>query len=267
MDASRAAIITSGEMDLFSIIHHQDEQNALAETVPSWALDPQIKYKHARVDSFPQSTYHASKDLPVLKISQLSSKILVAKGLFLDDIVEVGPLLPADTVVSWNALCHFARAGAVVAMCPHPPAASDFAFHTLSRTLVAGLTFSRQRVAFPVPSGATSLLRDLQADSADKDLKLVELEYQHVLVVACYMRRLFRTRDGLVGLGPELSRVGDVVAIFYKSDWPVVLRPTAKGHHNHHHFVGNCYVDETMDGEASTRFGEDPDRHRVFHLQ
>jgi hypothetical protein len=85
------------------------------------------------------------------------------------------------------------------------------------------------------------------------------------MVSISHMRRVFRTRAGLVGLGPALARIGDAVAIFYTSEWPSVLRPTAKG--QHHHFVGNCYVDGMMDGEVSTRLGGDSDRHRLFHLQ
>jgi hypothetical protein len=38
-DASRAAIIASSDMSLFSLIH-QHEKHVLAETAPSWALDP-----------------------------------------------------------------------------------------------------------------------------------------------------------------------------------------------------------------------------------
>jgi hypothetical protein len=264
-DASRAAIITSSGMDIFSFIDHEDERHVLAETAPSWALDPHCDRKRSRAYGFSRWKYNASNNLPAQEISHLPSRFLAVKGLFLDDIVEVGPSLAADTYLSWHRLRHFTRASAVVVQCPSLPAAGDSTFHNLSRTLVAGLTLSRQRVAPPAPSGATFLLRSLQIASTNMALQPVELEYRQALVVACHMRRVFRTRDGLVGLGPAAARVGDTLTILYESNMPSLLRPAERDHH--HHFIGNCYVDGMMDGEASTRFGRDSDRHKLFLLQ
>jgi hypothetical protein len=264
-DASRAAIVAFGEFDLFELIHHQHEQHVLAETAPSWAFDPRHNSNEPEASTLPFPRYHACKGLPAQKISHISSRILELKGLFLDDIVEAGPVSSAYTHGTMDTLWNFARGGAVVALCPSSPVASNSAFHTLSRTLVAGMTLSIQRVAMAVPRGATILLRSLQADFTDTALQIVEREYCTALIAACHMRRVFRTRDGLIGLGPAVARVGDTLTIQYNFECPSLLRPAARDHH--HHFVGNCYVDGMMDGEASTRFGADSDRHRVFHLQ
>ena len=104
-DASRAAIIASNGMDLFSFIEHGDEGHVLAEATPSWVLDPRVKYKHTPAVPFSRLSCHASKDLPAQKISHIFSRILEVKELFLDGIVEVGSVFSACTHDIMNTLC------------------------------------------------------------------------------------------------------------------------------------------------------------------
>ncbi|MCJ1268791.1 hypothetical protein MMC22_008679 [Lobaria immixta] len=66
---------------------------------------------------------------------------------------------------------------------------------------------------------------------------------------ACLRRKLFRTSNGLLGLGPESLRVGDKVVIATGSDLPLILRPMA-GKPQTFQFVGQAYVHEIMHGEA-----------------
>lgn len=72
-------------------------------------------------------------------------------------------------------------------------------------------------------------------------------------------RRLFRTEQGLIGLGPRTLRPGDSVCIFFGSAVPYVLRPVG----DHFLFLGECCVHGIMNGEA---LEEGLKRARVFPI-
>ncbi|KAF4984582.1 hypothetical protein FZEAL_258 [Fusarium zealandicum] len=61
-------------------------------------------------------------------------------------------------------------------------------------------------------------------------------------------RRFFSTQSGGWGLGPAAMQHGDVCAVLFGADVPVVLRPMdARGEYK---LVGECYMYKFMDGEA-----------------
>jgi hypothetical protein len=65
-------------------------------------------------------------------------------------------------------------------------------------------------------------------------------------------RRMFRTRRGLVGLGPEHMKPGDEIALVQRSATPLVLRTTAAGTGDlkaAYELVGDAYVHGIMRGE------------------
>jgi hypothetical protein len=57
----------------------------------------------------------------------------------------------------------------------------------------------------------------------------------------------FLTKSGLIGIGPRAMETGDIVAVLYGGQTPYILRPTTA---DHFLFVGACYVDGIMSGEA-----------------
>ena len=65
----------------------------------------------------------------------------------------------------------------------------------------------------------------------------------------CVKRRLFRTSNGLLGVGSESLRLGDRVFLAIGSDVPLILRPVA-GNFKTFQFVGVAYVHGIMYGEA-----------------
>lgn len=60
-------------------------------------------------------------------------------------------------------------------------------------------------------------------------------------------KRLVTTAGGMLGMGPRWARKGDVVCVLYGCHVPVVLRQVGVGFFE---FVGECYVDGMMSGEA-----------------
>jgi hypothetical protein len=61
-------------------------------------------------------------------------------------------------------------------------------------------------------------------------------------------RRLMIGKNGILGMAPEKSRVGDLVCILYGCSVPVVLRKVGDG--TQLVFIGECFMDGYMSGEA-----------------
>lgn len=66
-------------------------------------------------------------------------------------------------------------------------------------------------------------------------------------------RFLLTTSSGFIGLGPESAEVGDVIALFYGSDIPVILRPER----DHFVYRGRAWINGIMQGELWNIY-EDP---------
>jgi len=67
----------------------------------------------------------------------------------------------------------------------------------------------------------------------------------HLIVLALTGRRLAITATGYLGMVPEEALKGDVIAVLYGCNFPVVLRRCGE----RHLVIGECYVDGVMDGE------------------
>jgi hypothetical protein len=64
---------------------------------------------------------------------------------------------------------------------------------------------------------------------------------------ALFNRRLCWTKGGHLGLVPRFTKQGDKVIVVPGSPVPFMVREVGKGSY---HFIGECYIDGIMDGEA-----------------
>lgn len=68
------------------------------------------------------------------------------------------------------------------------------------------------------------------------------------LVAAIKDRKVFHTKNGYVGIGPESVWIGDQVCVAFGCNMPVLLRPEG----SYYKHVGTSYVVGLMEGEAMT---------------
>ncbi|QDS71202.1 hypothetical protein FKW77_010275 [Venturia effusa] len=94
--------------------------------------------------------------------------------------------------------------------------------------LVAGLAFTRYWLGMKPQSGM----------STD----------QYRRAAACENRRFVITERGYLGLAPEQAKQGDMVAILYGGELPMILRAIDES--GEYQFVGESYVHGLMSGEA-----------------
>jgi hypothetical protein len=79
----------------------------------------------------------------------------------------------------------------------------------------------------------------------------------------CHSRRLFLTRRGYYGIGPEVMEYGDIVAVLFGAKVPYILRKTSGGRY---YLLGECYVHGIMDGEVIERWKRGKDKKQVFDI-
>ncbi|CAN9201137.1 unnamed protein product [Alternaria alternata] len=104
-----------------------------------------------------------------------------------------------------------------------------------------------------------TLSREARIDSSDEDRSRVPPKDRTGVENLCrYMteylqiqvhngRRMCRTTSGQLGLAPPGARPGDAVFVLFGGDTLYVLRQQKPGMW---HFVGECYIDDMMDGQA-----------------
>lgn len=73
--------------------------------------------------------------------------------------------------------------------------------------------------------------------------------FQEAMRGACTWRRLIVTEDGHVGLGPQVTELGDLVCIFKDAIMPLILRPEADG--DKFKLVGEAFIQGMMFGELT----------------
>lgn len=83
------------------------------------------------------------------------------------------------------------------------------------------------------------------------------------VVYACSLRRFFMTKAGRFGVGPDGVMDGDLIAVLYGCRDPVALRYAGKGMY---YYIGACYVEGIMYGEAVVNHKADKRKDDIFHI-
>jgi hypothetical protein len=76
------------------------------------------------------------------------------------------------------------------------------------------------------------------------------LLYEHTMFQVAYYRRLFVTKQGYIGLGPNSMKAGDNVVLFCGGRTAYILRPRQNKNPSTSEFLGESYVRGMMNGEC-----------------
>ena len=74
--------------------------------------------------------------------------------------------------------------------------------------------------------------------------------YEHSMFAVAYCRRLFVTKKGYIGLGPNSTKPGDSVVLFCGGRTAYILRPRQNTDPCTYEFLGESYVRGMMNGEG-----------------
>lgn len=95
-----------------------------------------------------------------------------------------------------------------------------------------------------------------ESDIARRNLDGHDVANMRLAVLALEGRRLVTTSTGYLGLVPEQSRKGDLIAVLRGCNFPVVVRPLkcdlemVRMSCRRYRYIGECYVHGLMNGEA-----------------
>jgi len=263
---------------LSCIDHGVDESGEL----PSWAVDwskprvtTSLAYSTSVVDFL-----NAGRSSGVscgLSIDQ-TGKILSLRGKMFDDILALSPIFEnanLDAAVSTadeTALTKCIAYGKTTpGNCP-----VQFSFLGFCKVVTAGkdgsgrrkypddyteiLSFLCDAVTGKSPTFRGQLYTRWQrggwlkaADLKSPSMGVKYQELQEAFKSALLNRRLCWTKKGHLGLVPRFAKQDDHVVVVPGSPVPFVVRPFVK---RTYHFIGECYIDGIMDGEALKNQGQ-----------
>lgn len=89
-------------------------------------------------------------------------------------------------------------------------------------------------------------MKRIELEQRSDDIRLV-VKYWRPMVTRSSGRKYFVSQRGYLGVGPMTTLQGDVIAIMFGMNIPLVLRPVGG---DHYQIVGEAYVHGIMDGEV-----------------
>jgi hypothetical protein len=146
-----------------------------------------------------------------------------------------------------------------------------FALTVTAGRMVNNLTTSETQAIFASFSAYLhKVLRNLEHSNAnisermrkaaqEGDPSVFETIYSRI----CYNRKFFITKNGYMGIGPNVLQADDTVVVLHGAEVPYVLRPCEDGTWM---FVGECYVHGIMNGEIIDMLEEGKLSSRDFIL-
>jgi hypothetical protein len=244
---------------------------------PSWlpAID-RIQHVGGEPDVMLGSLFSVDdRDPMILKEDSKRPNDLIVSGVLLDSISEVSPTFTPDTTASemLTLLADLER-----------PRRESWArtavgdLETQVGLVLIGGEFrgarATHREALQGYRGYKSYLEEhgefpqrprYLASGAPDDEKSTS-QYGHNLNGITQYRAVFHTTTGHMGIGPRCAQPGDVVAILYSANLPMVMRPLHGSPKGRYSLLGASYVCGIMDGEAVRRHKEMGLEDEVFRI-
>ena len=269
-DAFRAALLQDQMLQRplsLNVVHHWDQSDIDGKDLHSWV--PDLRHKgdctqeafdfssHLRVGSI--YTNYKRHD-----ISPNPSNTLILHGIMVDTVASVGPVRPFGS--TWLQDLEFVEMSADVAQVKALDDEESERTRNFARTLVAGVDVQKSLQTPATISAAFvgwySWLRSvLMLDSCRTSPAGITQDFASALSQACHMRRLFRTRQGDLGLGPKVTRAGDKAVFLYGCHVTSILRPMLE--EKQYHFVGQCYIDGMTDSDFAVRHHTETDHYTL----
>ncbi|KAK5715199.1 hypothetical protein LTR17_016948 [Elasticomyces elasticus] len=259
-EATRIAMIehtaTAQEGEFFAGLYHRPREFELAAW-PSWVprWNRPFDRRHDAVSL--QGDYTASRDttFDILQSPESDSSILALRGLIVGRVHSTEPVWTMAKLRSPSAMLR--RFKAFVSL-------EQLETSVFALTLIAGTDYFRRPIhpavaqeqfqallytisqhGRPPATTRSELLQKLEDLRPGGRIWMSEM-YQQSMEVHCRNRRLFKTLDGKLGLGLQVTKPDDYIVVLYGFRAPVILRPIAMT--GHYRVCGKAYVHDVMNG-------------------
>jgi len=251
---------------LLSAIHHGDDTGLGSETmswIPTWSRDLYVLSLGVYRERYYDVLYDASAGIPAVFETILPQKALRLEGFVfdvVDEFVRTDDRKLRDGTAVQIGVDELISAGLRFQSLTTFPQSDNLA--ALGQTLTAGFRnqkpeqFAVDFAAFRLhlirgaPPERESIINELAPEGiANLEEEGKGGEVDEIYWAAsrfCMGRKLFSTREGMLGLGPSILREGDLCCVLIGAPVPFVLRPFGA----QHKLVGEAYVHSVMKGEA-----------------
>ncbi|KAH8593018.1 heterokaryon incompatibility protein-domain-containing protein [Bisporella sp. PMI_857] len=245
-DFVEAIIQESGTLDVLSHVHH-DERIKKPSWIPRWESTEGLillnrGYLEWNAHNHIQKEIIIDKECCIIKVFGANLDCIVEKQeIEIDTLFPVRGMKPHD-----NATAFWEQT-----LSPSGSSDPDLFLRPFSMVFTCGLNISREHADETMHRD--SFLKYLQfcnLNVTPVPRRSVENEsgLEEFLTAArwiCSGRSFFKTKQGYIGMGPELLQVEDIIAVFAGVGVPFVLCPG----NDHYLLVGEAYVYGIMEGQ------------------
>ncbi|KAG4428186.1 hypothetical protein IFR05_016330 [Cadophora sp. M221] len=259
------------DLRLLSAVHGRDErmlsQNKTS-WMPSWSRDAGVLSMGLYRDRYYDVLYDASAEMSCIAEVTTPRKVLRVRGFVLDEIEEYTSTEAPDResgLVVQKSVYDLISTALNFKSVKKSMTSKSAALQDIGQTITAGFRnedlprFETDFAAFRLHAISTSpsaVKRATTATLAPEGLpalrKFAEKGSLDEIYWAtsrfCTGRKIFSTRKGGTGLGPEILKKGDLCCVLFGACVPIVLRPIEEGYK----LVGEAYIQGVMKGEAVT---------------
>ena len=271
-DATRVALMEIDDFTPWQNLSHRTEEDLLSDMIPSWALKLNQPFDDNQKTGQSHSAADKGRKHQRTKIKFTNQDIISARGICLGGITDVTTcftnVLAVDDVMlrTWT--------NELVAKIRREITNKAVTYDEIAETLLGGEGLEGDRATWQDCRDFLSFLSVMD----DQHAPIPALRHctpatpSHIrsaakfktrMIFSCVNRRMLMTDTSHIGIGPKLTRAGDVVVILYGGKFPVVLRPVGEAYR----LVGECYVAGAMEGEVVRRHQEAGKPDMEFRIQ
>jgi hypothetical protein len=193
--------------------------------------------------------FNPGGDLAFKRMPSIDPSHLALEGICISTVLWSGLDLAAKFAMEWQDVFRLLHSGAFDPL-------SQSSLELFARTLSAGRDAYGAREmdkSAYVRHFAALIERSRPEDVENANPVFLDAatggepdQFLQIVDTICEGRTFFVTVGGHIGLGPSLMRPGDAVYVLAGAEMPFVLRKDAESFR----LIGECYVDEIMNGEA-----------------
>ena len=237
--------------------------------LPSWVPDWRVSHLPYPLDSFRNAKFNACRGVPYQPAASSKHDQLLVRGRVVDFVQRVAgninhklPRYRSDisAYLGRDNLLPLLYHSIQQHSSYHRKLSQDE--HAIEKCIMRTLTADGMREPkFDGPIQDTNLVTMWNAlheneEQKDRDELIRRLWNQ---TLPCSDRSFLLLRTHVIALGPQTCKKGDLVCVLHGSSVPHILRPQDK----YYRYVGECYVDGIMYGEA---IGDDEEDYETLIL-
>jgi hypothetical protein len=255
-DATRYAICQSGGiLDLNMAEPPYFDQLQMDENFPSWAVRIDLHRRPRDFDVLP-TFYQANKGLGsanLLTDTTYGVDVLLTEGIVVDQVMHATPVCPESQFTVENLYEGLKRAKAIVVTHGGPAYQQNLVqdFAPMAFAVTAGQTQHLRRAQPEHMVELSNFLAHLDAaedttDTFSSRKEALQRIDESLFFGHGFLRQIFATSEGSMGLGPTLMQANDLVVVLRGGTCPFILRKIGE----FYQLIGSAYVHGIMDGEA-----------------